>query len=85
MTAIQHLTCALELFTQQYEGGPEREMRPEFIAARAALLQAKNHSLTDAIRDALTVAENIRKQTGGAQEGCICWTLRTALEQSNNP
>ena len=35
------LLAALKMFVKEYEGGPERELRPEMIAAREAIAGAE--------------------------------------------
>ena len=47
-----------------------------------ANLIASAPDLLEACKTALIMAENIRRETGGAIEGSICWTLRTAITKA---
>jgi hypothetical protein len=40
----QDLVAALNMFIAEYEGGKDRELRPEMIAARAAIAKAKGEA-----------------------------------------
>lgn len=69
---------------------PDQKGDAELIAS-APQLKAENELMRACIGEALIMAENLRKATGDAIPGAICYTLRAALETDyanfgvNNP